>query len=87
MKPLFGKDKEFALILLPRRKSNVCARAHVWGGPTLCEESGCHGHSKKNSGLSGLSTFLTPGEKRVGLCFILILASDHIMKKCFALLL
>lgn len=25
-------------------------------------------------------------EKRVGLCFIFILASGHIIKKCFALL-
>lgn len=47
---------------------------------------GCHGHSRKNSRLGEILTFLTLGEKRVGLCFTSILASDHIIKKCFALL-
>lgn len=42
--------------------------------------------AEKNSDHSMAPTFLTPGEKRVGLCFIFILASDHIIKKCFALL-
>lgn len=36
--------------------------------------------------LGAILTFLTLGEKRLRLCFILILASDHIIKKCFALL-
>lgn len=46
----------------------------------------CYGHNRKHSGLGGTSAFLTPGEKRVGLCLTLILANGHIIKKCFALL-
>lgn len=47
--PMFGKDKEFALMLLPWRKSEVCARAWRPGRLSLCDGAGCHGHGKKNS--------------------------------------
>ena len=44
---------------------------------------GCHGHSRKNSRLGEILTFLTLGEKRVGLCFTSILASDHMDQSNF----
>ena len=86
MSLVFGKDKEFALILLPWKVKCLCQGLMFGEACPFVRGVGCHGHSRKNSRLGEILTFLTLGEKRVGLCFTSILASDHIIKKCFALL-